>query len=158
MTGALTWPSSSPSGPRSGTATACCTGRRADGRSPSDLSGQDFATLLRAGYRPAGLVMGNCVYHVARQGMLASLKQIGRNVEMPNFTQALYEARELAMERMQNEADEAQANGIVGARIIERSHGWGSHVIEFFAIGTAVISISEDHEIERPTLVLPLQG
>jgi uncharacterized protein YbjQ (UPF0145 family) len=124
----------------------------------SDLSGQDFATLLRAGYRPAGLVMGNCVYHVARQGMLASLKQIGRNVEMPNFTQALYEARELAMERMQNEADEAKADGIVGARIIERSHGWGSHVIEFFAIGTAVISISDEHQIERPTLVLPLQG
>ncbi len=124
----------------------------------SDLSGQDFSTLLRAGYRPAGLVMGNCVYHVARQGMLASLKQIGRNVEMPNFTQALYEARELAMERMQNEADEAQADGIVGARIIERSHGWGSHVIEFFAIGTAVISISDDHEIDRPALVLPLVG
>jgi uncharacterized protein YbjQ (UPF0145 family) len=124
----------------------------------SDLSGQDFSTLLRAGYRPAGLVMGNCVYHVARQGMLASLKQIGRNVEMPNFTQALYEARELAMERMQNEADEAQAEGIVGARIIERSHGWGSHVIEFFAIGTAVISVSDDHRIERPALVLPLMG
>jgi uncharacterized protein YbjQ (UPF0145 family) len=124
----------------------------------SDLSGQDFSTLLRAGYRPAGLVMGNCVYHVARQGMLASLKQIGRNVEMPNFTQALYEARELAMERMQNEADEAQAEGIVGARIIERSHGWGSHVIEFFAIGTAVISTTDDHEIDRPALVLPLMG
>ncbi len=80
--------------------------------------------------------MGNCVYHVGRQGMLASLKQVGRNVEMPNYTQALYEARELAMERMQREADELQAGGIVGARIIERSHGWGSHVIEFFAIGT----------------------
>jgi uncharacterized protein YbjQ (UPF0145 family) len=124
----------------------------------SDMSGQDFATLLRAGYRPAGLVMGNCVYHVARQGMLASLKQVGRNVEMPNFTQALYEARELAMERMQTEADELQSEGIVGARIIERSHGWGSHVIEFFAIGTAVVSTSPDHQIEKPTLVLPLQG
>ena len=124
----------------------------------SDMSGQDFATLLRAGYRPAGLVMGNCVYHVARQGMLQSLRQMGRNVEMPNFTQALYEARELAMERMQNEADELQSEGIVGARIIERSHGWGSHVIEFFAIGTAVVSTSSDHEIDKPTLVLPLQG
>jgi|HubBroStandDraft_6_1064221.scaffolds.fasta_scaffold271992_2 uncharacterized protein YbjQ (UPF0145 family) len=124
----------------------------------SDMTGQDFATLLRAGYRPAGLVMGNCVYHVARQGMLQSLRQMGRNVEMPNFTQALYEARELAMERMQNEADELQSEGIVGARIIERSHGWGSHVIEFFAIGTAVVSTSSDHEIDKPTLVLPLQG
>jgi uncharacterized protein YbjQ (UPF0145 family) len=124
----------------------------------SDMSGQDFATLLRAGYRPAGLVMGNCVYHVARQGMLASLKQVGRNVEMPNFTQALYEARELAMERMQTEADELQSEGIVGARIIERSHGWGSHVIEFFAIGTAVVSTTPDHQIEKPALVLPLLG
>jgi uncharacterized protein YbjQ (UPF0145 family) len=124
----------------------------------SDMSGQEFATLLRAGYRPAGLVMGNCVYHVARQGMLASLKQVGRNVEMPNFTQALYEARELAMERMQTEADELKSEGIVGARIIERSHGWGSHVIEFFAIGTAVVATSADHQIEKPALVLPLQG
>ncbi len=102
----------------------------------SDLSGQDFATLLRAGYRPTGLTMGNCVYHVARQGMMQTMRQAGRNVEQTNFTQALYEARELAMERMQNEADELQSEGIVGARIIERSHGWGSHVIEFFAIGT----------------------
>jgi uncharacterized protein YbjQ (UPF0145 family) len=124
----------------------------------SDLNGQDFATLLRAGYRPAGLVMGNCVYHVGRQGMIASLKQIGRNVEMPNYTQALYQARELAMERMQNEADELRANGIVGARIVERSHGWGSHVIEFFAIGTGVVVTREDHEIEAPALVLPLTG
>jgi uncharacterized protein YbjQ (UPF0145 family) len=77
---------------------------------------------------------------------------------MVNFTQALYEARELAMERLQTEADEVQAEGIVGARIIERSHGWGSHVIEFFAIGTGVVSTSPNHQIERPALVLPLQG
>jgi uncharacterized protein YbjQ (UPF0145 family) len=124
----------------------------------SDLSGQDFAKLLRAGYRPVGLTMGNCVYHVGRQGMLASLKQLGRNVEMPNYTQALYEARELAMERMQTEADGLQSDGIVGARIVERSHGWGSHVIEFFAIGTAVVTTRADHEIEKPAMVLPLTG
>ena len=124
----------------------------------SDLSGQDFATLLRAGYRPVGMVMGNCVYHVAHQGMRAAWRQIGRNQEMPNYTQALYEARELAMERMQKEADELEAGGIVGARIIERSHGWGSHVIEFFAIGNAVVPTSDEHVIDKPNLVLPLTG
>jgi uncharacterized protein YbjQ (UPF0145 family) len=124
----------------------------------SDLSGQDFSTLLRAGYRPVGLVMGNCVYHVAHQGLRAAWRQIGRNQEMPNYTQALYEARELAMERMQDEADGLEAGGIVGARIVERSHGWGSHVIEFFAVGTAVVATTAEHEIETPTLVLPLQG
>ncbi|MGI8902160.1 MAG: heavy metal-binding domain-containing protein [Solirubrobacteraceae bacterium] len=124
----------------------------------SDLSGQDFSTLLRAGYRPVGLVMGNCVYHVAHQGLRASWKQIGRNQEMTIYTQALYEARELAMERMQTEASELQARGIVGARITERSHGWGSHVIEFFAIGTGVVPMAADHQIEAPALVLPLTG
>ena len=77
---------------------------------------------------------------------------------MPNYTQALYEARELAMERMQTEADQLQAGGIVGARIVEGSHGWGSHVIEFFAVGTAVVAITETHEIEAPPMVLPLTG
>jgi uncharacterized protein YbjQ (UPF0145 family) len=124
----------------------------------SDLSGQDFSTLLRAGYRPVGMVIGNCVYHVAHQGMRAAWKQIGRNQEMPTYTQALYEARELAMERMQAEASTLQAEGVVGARIIERSHGWGSHVIEFFAIGNGVVQVSSEHEIEKPALVLPLTG
>jgi uncharacterized protein YbjQ (UPF0145 family) len=122
----------------------------------SDLSGQDFSIMLRTGYRPVGLVMGNCVYHVAHQSMRQAWKQIGRNQEMPNFTQALYEARELAQERMQNEAEALQARGIVGARIIERSHGWGSHVIEFFAIGTAVVPAEDEVAIQEPTLVLPL--
>ena len=122
----------------------------------SDLSGQDFWTLLRAGYRPVGMVMGNCVYHVAHQGMGQWFKQVGQNVEMTNYTQAFYDARELAMERMQAEAISLGAQGVVGTQISERSHGWGSHVIEFFAVGTAVISISDTHEIPTPALTLLL--
>ncbi len=124
----------------------------------SDLTGQEFSTLLRSGYRPVGMVMGNCVYHVAHQGMRAAWKQIGRNQEMTTYTQALYEARELAMGRMQSEAEELQANGIVGTRIVQGSHGWGSHVIEFFAIGNGVVPTSDNHEIEKPAMVLPLTG
>ena len=122
----------------------------------SDLSGQDFWTLLNTGYRPVGMVMGSCVYHVAHQGMLQAMKQAGRNVEMPNFTQALYEARELAMERMQKEAEELQAQGIVGVQLQEKSHGWGSHIIEFFAVGTAVIPSEGGHAIPPPSPVLSL--
>src|SRR5437763_11264482 len=122
----------------------------------SDLSGQDFWTLLRSGHRPVGMVMGSCVYHVAHRGMFQSLKQAGRNVELPNFTQALYDARELAMERMQAEAEEVKAEGIVGVQLHERNHGWGSHVIEFFSVGTAVVPTRTDHEIAAPTLVLSL--
>src|SRR5947209_2163098 len=122
----------------------------------SDLSGQDFWTLLSAGYRPVGLVMGNCVYHVAHQGLRGMFKQMGQNVEMPNYTQALYDARELAMERMQAEAESVQAEGIVGVQLQERSHGWGSHIIEFFSVGTAVAPTSDEHQIPTPSLVLGL--
>jgi len=31
-------------------------------------------------------------------------------------------------------------------------------VIEFFSIGTAVIATSDEHEIEKPAMVLPLTG
>ncbi|MEA2481400.1 MAG: hypothetical protein QOJ07_3322 [Thermoleophilaceae bacterium] len=122
----------------------------------SDLSGQDFYTLLSAGYRPVGMVMGTCVYHVAHQGLGGWLKRIGRNTEMPNFTQALYDARELAMERMQTEAEAVEAQGVVGVELVEGNHGWSSHVLEYFAVGTAVVPTSENHEIQPPTLVLNL--
>ena len=122
----------------------------------SDLSGQDFYTLISGGYRPLGLVMGTCVYHVAHQGMGSWLKRVGRNVEMPNFTQALYDARELAMERMQAEAQELDAQGIVAVQLTEGNHGWNSHVIEFFAVGTAVTPTSDEHTLPPPTMVLNL--
>jgi uncharacterized protein YbjQ (UPF0145 family) len=123
----------------------------------SDLSGQDFWTLLHTGHRPVGMVMGSCVYHVAHRGMLQSMAQTGRNVELSNFTQALYDARELAMERMQSEAQEIGAEGIVGVDLQEKSHGWGSHTIEFFAVGTAIVPREgHDESIEAPTTVLDL--
>jgi uncharacterized protein YbjQ (UPF0145 family) len=122
----------------------------------SDLSGQEFWTLLRTGHRPVGMVMGSCVFHVGRRGPLRTIAQTGRNVELPNYTQALYEARELAMQRMQTEAQELGAAGIVGVSLSERSHGWGSHVIEFFALGTAIVSTGEEKRIEPPVTVLDL--
>ncbi len=122
----------------------------------SDLSGQDFWTLVRAGYAPLGLVMGTCVYHVGYRSPGAALATSMRNAELPHFTQALYEARELAMARMQDEASALGAQGIVGVQLVEKSHFWGSHVIEFLAIGTAVRPIRSDHVIDAPVMILSL--
>ena len=122
----------------------------------SDLSGQDFWTLIQAGYAPLGLVMGTCVYHIAHQGMFASMGNIGQNVELPQFTEALYDARELAMGRMQTEAEALAAEGVVGVQLNSLGHRWGGHTTEFFAIGTAVRPLREDHVIDKPGLVLPL--
>jgi uncharacterized protein YbjQ (UPF0145 family) len=122
----------------------------------SDLSGQDFWTLMKSGHRPLGMVMGSCVYHVAHQSMWKAMKNVGQNVELENFTQALYDARELAMERMQAEAKQVQAEGIVGVQLVERSHGWGAHVIEFFAVGTAVAPVSGEPPVPSPGITLTL--
>ena len=124
----------------------------------SDLSGQDFWTIMQTGHVPQGLVMGNCVYHIAHRGMLQALGSIGQNVELPNFTQALYEARELAMTRMQDEANELSANGIVGVRLEEKSHQWGSHTIEFLALGTAVMKTSDEVTLPKPTTIISLDN
>lgn len=121
----------------------------------SDLSGQDFWTLIKAGYLPVSLVMGTCVYHIAHQGFLQSLSTMTANTEMAQYTQGLYSSRELAMERMQKEAEELEAEGIVGVNIHESSHEWGGHVTEYFAVGTAVKKFANS-SLSSPTLVLPL--
>jgi uncharacterized protein YbjQ (UPF0145 family) len=124
----------------------------------SDLSGQDFWTLLQTGYMPLGMVMGTCVYHIAHRTFGNMLNNIGRNTELPQFTQALYDARELAMERMQKEAEALQAEGIVGVELSQHNHTWGGHTTEFFAIGTAVRPLRDDHTIPQPQLVLGLDS
>lgn len=116
----------------------------------SDLSGQDFWTLLQAGYRPVGFVMGNCVYSVG-QGAGA---QPSQNTELTGVTQAFYDARELAMERMQVEAEALEAQGIVGVTVDENNHTWGPTVLEFSAVGTAVVPVRDEHHIAKPALVL----
>jgi len=137
--------------------------RAPDGRAfTSDLSAQDFFRLLAAGAVPVAFVLGTCVYHVAHQGVMQSLRQTGQNQEMLQFTQGVYEARELALTRMQAEAVEARASGIVGVSVEVKNHVWGEHATEFLATGTAVRRLSEEHRLPdtspRPTFTLGLDG
>ncbi len=54
------------------------------------------------------------------------------------LTQAMYHARELAMTRMEEEADQLGADGVVGVRLAIGRYEWGADLAEFLAIGTAV--------------------
>jgi len=101
----------------------------------SDLSGQDFYLLHRAGYQPLGLVFGNCVYQAPTNYRARSSMA---NIELEGLTQALTAARELAMGRLQREAEQLRATGVVGVTVTERSHSWWKRAIEFLAVGTAV--------------------
>jgi uncharacterized protein YbjQ (UPF0145 family) len=126
----------------------------------SDLSAQDFFRLLAAGAVPVAFVLGTCVYHIAHQGVMQSLRQAGRNQEMPQFTQGVYEARELALSRMHAEATQAGASGIVGVTVDVHNHAWGEHATEFLATGTAIRRLSAEHRLPettpKPTFTLGL--
>src|SRR5262249_25246742 len=102
----------------------------------SDLSVNEFLLVKEVGFQPLGLVMGSSIYHIALQPM-----QEARPGELVPLTQALYQARELAMERMEAEADALGADGIVAVRLTFNVHAWGTNVIEFVAIGTAVTNV-----------------
>ncbi len=58
---------------------------------------------------------------------------------------------------MHDEAEAAEAEGFVHVEIHEGSHGWQTHVIEFFAIGTAVLPLDQEiapEKIADPIMVL----
>ena len=134
--------------------------RAPDGRAfTSDLSAQDFYRLLATGAVPVAFVLGTCVYHIAHQSALQSLRQAGQNQEMPQFTQGVYEARELALARMQYEAQQAGASGIVGVDVLVSNHVWGEHATEFLATGTAIRQLAPEHRLAatpRPAFTLGL--
>ena len=137
--------------------------RAPDGRAfTSDLSAQDFFRLLAAGAVPVAFVLGTCVYHIAHQSVMQSLRQAGQNQEMVQFTQGIYEARELALMRMQAESAQAQASGIVGVNVAVSNHVWGAHATEFLATGTAIRRLSAEHRLPetspKPTFTLGLDS
>ena len=79
----------------------------------SDLSVNEFLLVREAGFDPVGLVVGSSIYHIGYQ--FAGFRQ---NMEINVLTQAMYHARELAMTRMEEEANALGADGIIGVRLI----------------------------------------
>jgi hypothetical protein len=66
----------------------------------SDLSVSEYVLLGEAGFEPLGFVVGSSIYHVGLQAGRWS-----QNQELQILTQAMYNAREVAMARMRAEAD-----------------------------------------------------
>src|SRR5450755_1379314 len=99
----------------------------------SDLSVNEFLLVKQAGFEPLGLVLGSSIYHIGFQQAMWN-----QNQEMAVLTQAMYHARELAMTRMEEEADQLGADGIVGVRLDIGRYEWGADLAEFIAVGTAV--------------------
>ena len=105
----------------------------AGGLFTSDLSVNEYLCVEKAGFEPVGLVVGSSIYHIGFQQSSWKASQ-----EMGVLTQAMYSARELAMTRMEEEAEQLGADGIVGVRLEVGRYEWGADMAEFIAIGTAI--------------------
>jgi uncharacterized protein YbjQ (UPF0145 family) len=122
----------------------------------SDLSGEEFWMLRKAGYRPVGLAVGNCTYYQVPTWRTQNVTQGGffgggwMNQELTDYTQAVYAARALAMSRMEDEARSVSAEGVAGVttevetepREVEISENQKrtDMLYHFTAIGTAIAS------------------
>jgi uncharacterized protein YbjQ (UPF0145 family) len=104
----------------------------------TSLQAADFCDLLESGRAPVAIVMGTCVYFLAHHVLPQVLASVAPNSELSFFTQGLYQAREMALGRMQKDAKSVDASGVVAVSIAQNPHSWGNRASEFFVSGTAV--------------------
>ena len=135
----------------------------------SDLSGQEFWTLLQAGYYPLGVVTGYCSYNVnLGRNLTGQMRNwysgSWNNQEIVPFSQGTVNARHLAMNRVIDMARKMNAYGVVGMHIdntrqvFEYEQEIGEYTkyyymdlaIHFSAIGTAISAQRKDHVIPSP--------
>lgn len=122
----------------------------------SDLSCRDFALLYQAGWDPIGLAFGASFVNVPRRDAVTALRQSTQNVELTNFTDALYAARESAMERMQRSAEDLGAEGVVAVQVSEGPMEFARHAIGFTAWGTGVRRSERPSSLGSPRIVVSL--
>lgn len=135
----------------------------------SFLSGQEFWLLRKAGFTPVGIAVGNCTYYQVPTWKTQNATYGGIfgsgwvNQELVDYTQAVYQARSLAMGRMETEARSEGAVGVVGAdvtvvaqpREVEQNNTHRIDMIyHFTAIGTAVTYLTGHETLAPDTVVL----
>jgi uncharacterized protein YbjQ (UPF0145 family) len=122
----------------------------------SDLSARDFTVLHTAGWAPLGLAAGASFVYAPRRSMGTALQQKSQNVELTNFTEAMYSAREAAMERMQRSALALGGTGVVEVKVTEGPMAFARHAVGFSAYGTVVRLVADRHRSIAPRMVVPL--
>ncbi len=142
----------------------------------SDLSGQEFWTLVQAGYYPTGIVTGYCSYYVSLGRRLTEQMRGwwgngGANQEIAAFSHGISQARHIAMGRVYSMAQRLKSAGIVGMhienqrQIIEYERERGEYApkeyyqdlsIHFAVMGTAITAQKKDHVIPTPKIALTM--
>jgi uncharacterized protein YbjQ (UPF0145 family) len=121
-----------------------------------DLSARDFAVLSRSGWYPCDLVAGASFVHAPRRSMGSAISQATQNVELTNMTETLYDARERAMDVLQEGIRGVGGTGLVDVTVMDHPVWFASHVVEFVAWGTAIVMVGDEHRHPQISVVVPL--
>jgi uncharacterized protein YbjQ (UPF0145 family) len=105
----------------------------------SDLTNEEMWNLVNQGYMPIKLVMGVSVYSLGLVGGITSIFKSFVKGEITSLTTLIYEARENALRHIELDAEQCNADQVVGVKTYVYNLGGG--IIEFLAIGTAVKKI-----------------
>jgi uncharacterized protein YbjQ (UPF0145 family) len=118
----------------------------------SDLSGQDFAKLIHAGWVPAGLVLGISIAARHDDWVTLSATRWGAgNTEVAGYTELVNMARHDAREELESDVTRLGADGVVIAtnnlRVSSREcpaqDSRRDHIAEVTIIGTAIARFAD---------------
>lgn len=97
---------------------------------------QALYQMLRRDWAPVAYGYGVCVYHVPHRSLRQALSQTFQNTEIPQFTDAWYTAREIAVSRLQSQLEQQGAQLVMAMDVHENAETFGEHTAEFRAYGS----------------------
>ena len=115
------------------------------------VGGDEYYLLWQAGYKAVGLAVGNCAYFALPRyinSVATQTKMYQQSFERTEYSQAISQARRLAMMRMETDAQAAGGEGIVGVRVRlhktrpEAGMETTGTLLHFFASGTVIVRAS----------------
>lgn len=108
------------------------------------LTAQELYVLEQAGFEVVNIVIGNIVYSMGLRGMLKSVRRAFVRGEMTDFTRMNRDARELARNRMLDEARKIGATNVID--VVFEVHEYADF-LEITAVGTAVKRVRDANRL-----------
>jgi uncharacterized protein YbjQ (UPF0145 family) len=143
----------------------------------SDLSGQEWWALHRAGYVPTGLAFGHCSWFMLTRAADEAMDDTPNNREYTHFSRALKRCRDIGAGKLQEMARVAESSGVVGVHLLRhreevseeeveltgRKKGEAKrrahHLLTFSVVGTAVrLRTDAPETVPATRTVLSLRG
>jgi uncharacterized protein YbjQ (UPF0145 family) len=122
----------------------------------TNLSGEDVWKLLESGWWPLGIVAGSTVVYVVSGYQTARANRFltgtaSQNQELEDYTNGLYEARDLVLRRVRSDARDVGATGVIALNLehryrereVDRNGKSVDLIITMHALGTGLVAV--DH-------------